>query len=341
MLKTKRDLVNYHRLSFSEREEISRYIAQGKGVRSISRILERNASTVSREIKRTAQFGKPDNYRAIWANYRARRNRKKQGRKRKLDVRKRLKKYVFKKLSMRWSPEQIAIYLTIEYPLDTSMRIAKETIYRYIYVQPRGELKSSLIRALRRSHKRRYKKGRKTTKDKGNQSIPNLVSIDERPREVQDRTVPGHWEGDLLIGKLRRSALGSLVERTSRKTLLVPLTKGHNHELVAREFSREFSKIPKRIRKTMTYDQGSEMSSHEKISQKTKIKVYFSHGGSPWERGTNENTNGLVRQFFPKGTDFTKVSRQEIKQVEKLLNGRPRKVLNWKKPEEVFQELLR
>lgn len=341
MFKTKRGLVNYHRLSFAEREEISRYLARGETIRSISLILARSPSTVSREIKRAAQFGRKENYRAIWANFRAKRNRKKQGRKRKLDTNEKLKRYVFKKLSLRWSPEQIAIYLTIEYPLDISMRVAKETIYRYIYVQPKGELRRSFIKALRRSHKRRYKKDWRANIYKGNKSIPNLISIEERPEEVKDRIVPGHWEGDLLIGKLRRSALGSLVERTSRKTILVPLLLGYNHERVANEFSKELGRIPKRMRKTMTYDQGSEMSSHEKITQKTKIKVYFSHGGSPWERGTNENTNGLVRQFFPKGTDFTRVSRKEIKRVEKLLNGRPRKVLNWKKPEEVFDELLR
>ncbi|MDP3013930.1 MAG: IS30 family transposase [Candidatus Subteraquimicrobiales bacterium] len=341
MSKTKREFANYHRLSFKEREEISRYLARGKTIRSISLILIRSPSTISREIKRSAQFGRKENYRAIWANFRAKRNRKKQGRKRKLDVNKRLKRYVFKKLSLYWSPEQIAIYLKIEYPLDISMRIAKETIYRYIYVQPKGKLKRSLIEALRRSHKRRYKKDWRANIHKGNKSIPNLISIEERPEEVKDRTVPGHWEGDLLIGKLKRSALGSLVERTSRKTILVPLLKGYNHERVAENFSKELGKVPQKMRKTMTYDQGSEMSSHEKITEKTKIKVYFSHGGSPWERGTNENTNGLVRQFFPKGTDFTKVSKKEIKQVEKLLNGRPRKVLHWKKPEEVFNELLR
>lgn len=341
MSKRKRNFVNYHRLSFNEREEISRCLARGETIRSISRILRRNASTISREVNRAARLGN-EYYRAIWANFRAKRNRKKQGRKRKLDVNKKLQRYVFKKLFLRWSPEQIAIYLAIEYPLDISMRVAKETIYRYIYVQPKGELKRSLIQALRRSHKRRYRKNwtNEVHKD-NNKSIPNLISIDERPKEVEDRIVPGHWEGDLLIGKSKRSALGSLVERTTRKTILVPLLNGRDHESVAKEFSKEFVKIPSKMRKTMTYDQGSEMSSHEKITQKTKIIVYFSHGGSPWERGTNENTNGLVRQFFPKGTDFTKVSRKEIKRVEKLLNGRPRKVLDWKKPEEMFDELLR
>jgi IS30 family transposase len=207
---------------------------------------------------------------------RAKRNRKKQGRKRKLDVNKRLQRYVFRKLSLRWSPEQIAMYIAIEYPLDISMRIAKETIYRYIYVQPKGELKRSLIRALRRGHKRRYKKDwtAKAHTD-NNKSIPNLVSIDERPLEARDRVIPGHWEGDLLIGKAKRSALGSLVERTSRKTILVPLLAGRDHESVAQAFAGEFSEIPEKIRKTMTYDQGSEMSSHEKITKKNKHQGIF------------------------------------------------------------------
>lgn len=325
-------------MSFSEREEISRLLAQGESLRSVSRILKRDASTLSREIS----YAGRENYRAFFAHLRAKRRRKKQGRKRKLDVDARLRKYVFKKLSLCWSPEQIAIYLSIEYPKDTSMRVAKETIYRYIYVQPKGELKRSLIKSLRRSHKRRYKKDwTAEAHTDNNRCIPDLVSIDERPREVEDRKIPGHWEGDLLIGKAKRSALGSLVERTSRKTILVPLQNGRDHESVAKEFSKEFEKIPRKMKKTMTYDQGSEMSSHQKITQKTKVKVYFSHARSPWERATNENTNGLVRQFFPKGTDFNQVSRKEIKRVEKLLNGRPRKVLHWKKPQEVFDELLR
>lgn len=325
-------------MSFNEREEISRLLAHGESLRSISRALKRAASTVSREIESMGR----EQYRALAANVKSKRERKNQRRKRKLDTNWKLRKYVFKKLALRWSPEQIAMYIAIEYPLDASMRVAKETIYRYIYVQPKGELKRSLIKALRRNHKRRYKKDwtAKAHTD-NNKCIPNLVSIDERPEEATDRVVPGHWEGDLLIGKAKRSALGSLVERTSRKTILVPLQSGRDHESVAKEFSKEFERIPARMRKTMTYDQGSEMSSHEKITQKTKIKVYFSHARSPWERGTNENTNGLIRQFFPKGTDFTKVSRKEIKQVEKLLNGRPRKVLRWKKPEEVFKVLLR
>jgi IS30 family transposase len=333
MVKTKNNILDYKRLSLNEREEISRYLALGKSLRSTAKILDRDASTLSREI---SPFGK-EYYRAVSAHKRAIRKRRKQGRKRKLDMNEKLKAYVFTRLNERWSPEQIAIYLSIEYPNDMSMRISKETIYQYVYVLPKGELKDSLIKAFRRSHKQRYKKGRII---KGyNKSIPNLVSIEKRPEEVKDRIIPGHWEGDLLIGKHRKSALGSIVERTSRRVILVSLGKVYDHKTVAHKFSKEFSILPESMRKTMTYDQGSEMSSHETITRNTKVKVYFAHGGSPWERGTNENTNSLVRQFFPKGTDFGKVTRKEIKKVERLLNGRPRKVLKWKKPEEVFNEL--
>jgi IS30 family transposase len=333
MAKLKNNISNYQRLSPNEREEISRHLASGKSIRSIARALGRYASTVSREV---SCFGR-DNYRAVSAQNRSVRKRRKQGRKRKMDVNDKLRMYVFEKLDERWSPEQIAFYLSIEYPNDINMKISKETIYRYVYVLPKGELKDSLIKAFRRSHKWRYKKSH--IHKEYNKSIPNLVSIEKRPEEVEDRLIPGHWEGDLLIGKHRKSALGSIVERTSRRIILVPLGNIYDHKTVASKFSKEFSALPDNMCKTMTYDQGSEMSSHETITRKTKVKVYFAHGGSPWERGTNENSNGLVRQFFPKGTDFGKVTRKEIKKVECLLNGRPRKVLQWKKPEEVFNGL--
>ena len=167
-----------------------------------------------------------------------------------------------------------------------------------------------------------------------------MTSIEERPAEVADRTVPGHWEGDLIIGKNRRSALGTLVERTTRTTILVPLNN-RQALTVRKSFAKEIRQVPRQMKLTLTYDQGREMAEHKLFSKQTEIKVYFAHPGSPWERGTNENTNGLVRQFFPKGTDFNKVSRKEIKKVQRLLNGRPRKTLNWQTPYEVFNKLLR
>jgi len=324
----------YVRISFSEREEISRYLALQLSLREIARKLGRNNGTLSREI---SNGGGREYYRAHLAQHRARQKRKKQGCKRKLETNAKLRKYVLEKLALFWSPEQIANSLKIDYPEDTAMRISPETMYRYIYIQPKGELKKMLTRQLRRNHKRRYK--RKGAVKREIRNIPHMISIEKRPEEVKDRAIAGHWEGDLIIGKQKASGLGTIVERTSRKVILVPL-KEKDHSTVARNFSKELNKIPKKLRKTMTYDRGSEMSSHEKITADTKIKIYFAHSKSPWERGTNENTNGLVRQFFPKGTDFTKISSQEIRRAERLLNQRPRKTLGWKTPEEVFAELV-
>lgn len=221
------------------------------------------------------------------------------------------------------------------------MHVSAETIYTYLYVLPKGELKKELLKSLRQGHKRRYRKDRKLRKGMGSARLEDMISIEERPPEVANRSVPGHWEGDLLIGgQTRPSALGSLVERTTRTTLLVPL-KGKSAKEVRQAFAREMKKLPRQMRLTMTYDQGREMAEHKLFTRKTKIKVYFAHPQSPWERGTNENTNGLIRQFFPKGTIFRNIPRREIKRVQHLLNGRPRKVLGWKTPYEAMREVLR
>lgn len=322
----------YQRLSFTDREEISRQLTRGASVRKIARQLKRDVSTISREV---ASGGGRQKYRPLLAQKRSQRKQQRQRRKKKLETNLKLRKYVIGKLFSFWSPEQIANAVKIDYPLDTSMRIAPETIYRYVYVQPKGELKKSLVLALRRAHKHRYKKNGFNKREVRN--IPNMISIDERPKEAKNRKVPGHWEGDLIIGKQKASGLGTLVERTSRKLILAPL-KEKDHVSVSKAFIKAFNKIPRRLRKTLTYDRGGEMSSHEQLTKNTKVKVYFAHSKSPWERGTNENTNGLVRQFFPKGTDFRKVSQREIKRVERLINQRPRKTLKWKTPDEVFEE---
>ena len=170
--------------------------------------------------------------------------------------------------------------------------------------------------------------------------IANMLSIEERPAEVADRTVPGHWEGDLILGKYKRSALGTLVERTTRYTILVPLGNQKDALSVREAYAAAFKTVPEELKKTLTYDQGKEMSQHEQFTIDTGIQVFFAHPGSPWERGTNENTNGLVRQYFPKGTDFSQVSSEEIKEVQRKLNDRPRQVLNYDKPNEVFNKLV-
>lgn len=219
------------------------------------------------------------------------------------------------------------------------MRISHETIYRYLYVLPRGTLRQTLIKALRQERKYRRKQKRGNTEEKRGK-IADMLSIEERPREVADRSVPGHWEGDLIVGLHQKSALGTLVERTTRYTLLVPLGRDKSAVAVRKAYARAFRSIPGELKKTLTYDQGKEMLEHRRFTIDTGIQVYFAHPASPWERGTNENTNGLIRQYFPKGTDFSKVSRHQIKRVQRRLNDRPRAVLDYEKPDEVINRLV-
>lgn len=328
-------MVNYKRLNDLEREDISRMLSQKCSFRNIAKTLNRNVSTISREVN-TGSCNKYT-YRAIKAQSRAKRNsaKRKTG-KHKLNGSPKLRVYITKKLRKKWSPRQIAEELKKDYPMDMTMRISPEAIYTYIYVLPRGTLKKELTSCLRQNHKRRYKQSRGV---KIKRKIEDMLSIEERPKEVEDRTIPGHWEGDLIIGKNSRSALGTLVERTTRTTILIPV-KNKEAEVVAKAFAKEVKKLPKQMKLSMTYDQGREMAKHKLFTNITGVKVYFAHPRSPWERGTNENTNGLIRQFFPKGTDFNKVSRYEIKRVQDLLNGRPRATLNFRKPYEVFNQLI-
>jgi len=315
----------YKRLANKERESISRGLAQKRSIREIAREISRSPSTVTREIKRNS--GKTG-YRAFSASQRARTaaaSRKKG--KSKIAKQEPLRRYVLEKLKEEWSPEEISERIKIEYPWDIAMQISHEAIYQYIYILPRGELKQTLIKALRQEHK--YRRTQKVGIPEENRGkIANMLSIEERPAEIADRTVPGHWEGDLILGKYKRSALGTLVERTTRYTILVPLGDQKDALSVREAYAEAFKTVPDEMRKTLTYDQGKEMSRHEQFTIDTGIQVFFAHPGSPWERVTNENTNGLIRQYFPKGTDFTQVSEDEIKKVQRKLNDRPRKVLN-------------
>ncbi len=326
---------NYKRLIDLEREEISRLLSQKCSFRSIAAVLNRNVSTISREIN--GGSGNKYIYRAVRAGKRARRNasKRKLG-KHKLSGNRKLWKYIRVKLKKKWSPRQIAEELEKDYPLDMTMRLSAEAIYSYIYVLPRGSLKKEIIACLRRNHQRRYKQSRGV---KIERNIEDMLSIEERPEEVENRIIPGHWEGDLIVGKNNRSALGTLVERTTRTTILIPV-KSREAEVVAKAFAKEAKKLPQQMKLSMTYDQGREMAQHKLFTKITGVKVYFAHPSSPWERGTNENTNGLIRQFFPKGTDFNKVSRYEVKKVQDLLNGRPRAALGFLKPYEVFSQLI-
>lgn len=253
-----------------------------------------------------------------------------------LEIYPKLRKQVFSYLAQLWSPEQIAKELSLRYPSHPRMNISHESIYTYLYALPRGQLKHELITYLRQHHQIRRPRSRCRLKSR---PIQDILSIEERPSEVANRTIPGHWEGDLIMGHSNASALGTLVERVTRFTLLVPL-KAKDAISARHAFSRELKTLPQQLKQSLTYDQGQEMAQHRLFTAKTKIKVYFAHPHCPWERGTNENTNGLLRQFFPKGTDFSKISRREIKRVQKIFNGRPRKVLNWQKPAEVFSGLL-
>lgn len=226
--------------------------------------------------------------------------------------------------------------MKLDYPNDMTMRISHESIYQYLYCLPRGELKKELMKGLRQERKLRLDRKAIHARRPG---IQDIISISERPEEVKDRIIPGHWEGDLIVGPLHRSAMGTLVERTTRLTLLVPL-KEKNAFAVRVAFAQAFKRIPKQFAKTLTYDRGTEMAEHKLFTRETKIQVYFADPHSPWQRGTNENTNGLIRQYFPKGTDFHKIPIAAIREAERRLNSRPRKVLGFYTPSECFYELI-
>ncbi len=209
-----------------------------------------------------------------------------------------MRRYIYQKIQRRWSPEQIANGLRRDYPEDETMRVPPETIYSHIYVLPRGALKQELRKYLRQRHGHRWRRLAAGEGD-GRCRLPNMISISERPKEVEDRTIPGHWEGDLIMGKWKKSALGTLVERTTRATILVPLIS-YDAISVRKALVREFRSLPRQMRLSLTYDQGKEMADHVRLSQEAQLQVYFAHPGCPWERGTNENTNGLIRQFCPR-----------------------------------------
>jgi len=323
----------YKRLIHTEREELCYQLALGLSLRRIAKCLNRPPSTLSREFKRTC--GDRNSYRALEAQNNAELKAHKSRKKRKLDTNLQLRAFVFKHLNNYWSPEQIANYLKVLYPSDMTMRISHETIYSYAYVLPRGTLKREITSCLRQHHKNRrlQKKRLKPC------PIQDYLSIEERPIEVADRIIPGHWEGDLIMGHMNKSAVGTLVERTTRMVFIVKLRK-KDAEGVRKAFAEEFKELPEGLKKTLTYDQGQEMAQHKLFTKDTNIQVYFAHPRSPWERGTSENTNSLIRQFFPKGIDFSKVPRKRLKEVQDLLNDRPRKVHGFHTPHEVFSRLL-
>lgn len=325
----------YHRLILAEREEISRGIWAEETFSQIANRIHRDISAVSREVRSKAK--RKCYYSAVKAQEKSDLTKKNKGRKKKLEKKEALKNYVYEKLKTEWSPEEIANRLKLDYPKSKDMRISHEAIYQHLYCLPKGELKKELIKGLRQEKKRRL--SRKNLHYR-KQRIQDLISISERPKEVKDRIIPGHWEGDLIMGKNRASAIGTLVERTTRLTLLSPL-KQKDAFAVRTAFAESFKSIPKQFKKSLTYDRGSEMSEHKLFTGETRIQVFFADPSSPWQRGTNENTNGLLRQYFPKGkVDFKEVPVKKLKEVEARLNNRPRKALGYLTPLECFNKLI-
>jgi IS30 family transposase len=321
------------RLSFEERERISRGIAAGQSARAIARALGRAPSTVSREIERCGGRG---DYRALSAERSAiaRLARPKPG---KLQRSPRLRAAVEAGLAKRWSPQQISARLKVEHPSDPEMRISHETIYQSLYVQSRGELRAQLAANLRRARRRRRARGAPEHRGR----IADMVPIAARPPEVEDRAVPGHWEGDLLVGKAGRSFIANLVERQTRYVMLARLGNERKSTLVTAELAELIARLPTHLARSLTWDQGKELSEHARFSAKTGIAVYFCDPHSPWQRGSNENTNGLLRQYLPKSTDLAARSPVELDAIAAELNGRPRQTLGWATPAEKMEELLR
>ena len=318
-------------LSLSEREEISRGLAEGRSMRTIASLIQRAPSTVSREIGR--HHGRA-RYRAAAADRRAWNSGLRPKRCR-LAIHRRLQKIVSEKLSLNWSPEQISGWLKWQHPDDTEMQISHETIYRSLFIQARGVLKKELISHLRtRRVMRRAKKG--STRDQGRGQIVDAVSIRERPAEVEDRAVPGHWEGDLIAGS-NNTHIATLVERQSRFTMLVKV-RGKDTQNVVKALTKQFQRLPTELRKSLTWDRGFEMAAHKQFTIATDVQVYFCDPSSPWQRGTNENTNRLLRQYFPKGTDLSGYSQADLNRTALELNQRPRKTLAFHCPAEVLND---
>ena len=374
-------------LLFAEREEIAILRAQDFGVRAIARKLRRSPSTISRELRRNASTRSGGfEYRATTAQWHADR-RARRPKVAKLAKNDTLRAWVQERLAgdvctpdgrsvtgprvapwkgrrhgrradrrwaKAWSPEQIARRLPIEFPHDESMRISHEAIYQALYVQGRGALRRELVACLRTGRALRVPRTR--ARDRSRKFVPSELLISERPAEVEDRAVPGHWEGDLIIG-LNQSAIGTLVERTTRFTMLLhlprldgygkqtrekngPALAGHGAEAVRDAIATSIQTLPDQLRCSLTWDQGAEMARHDQLRLDTGLEIFFCDPHSPWQRGTNENTNGLLRQYFPKGTDLSRFTAEELDAVAATLNARPRKTLGWRTPAEALQNHL-
>ena len=316
-------------LTLAEREEISRGIVAQHSIRSMASLLGRSPSTVSREVRRNGGYNK---YRAALADKRAwdRSRRPKQC---KLAKSPWLRRHVSKKLRLSWSPEQIAGRLKRAHPGDEAYQVSHETIYRSLFVQARGVLKKELQQHLKSKRTIRRSK-HATQKGSDHGQIKDMISIRERPASVEDRAVPGHWEGDLISGS-KNSHIATLVERHTRYVMLVKVTSKDTQTVVS-ALIKQSKKLPSELYKSLTWDRGKELAAHQKFTLATDIDVYFCDPQSPWQRGSNENTNGLLRQYFPKGTDLSVHSQTELNKVARRLNERPRKTLEFETPAERF-----
>jgi len=326
-------LKNYRRLSLEERVIIETLLTENKTKSYIATKLNRCRSTITREVNKWGE-----NYKAKLADWYAKDDYLNKRNKDKINTHKKLKMYVYRGLLNSWSPEQISGKIKLDYPNNPIMSISYEAIYAHIYAHRQARLNKKLIALLpyQKSQRRRA-----NTKTKRGVKIKDQISIDDRPKHIETREEIGHWEGDLVIGKNQKSAIGTMVERKARFTYIVKLNN-RKSATVIKGFANELKVTNTLFKKTFTYDNGNEMAQHKKFSKQTNMIVYFAHPYASWERGTNENTNGLIRRFFPKGTDFNTVSEKELKIVQEKLNNRPRKVLGYKTPNEVFKiELLK
>jgi transposase, IS30 family len=326
-----------YRLSMSDRRSIQNGCRAGFTFTAIALLIGKSVPTVSREVGGTQ--GR-DSYRAEVAQLRAE-EQARRPKQTKLERTPALRDRVEAGLEAYLSPEQVAGGLRREFPTDPEMQVHHETIYRELFVQGRGALRAELHQCLRSGRARRVTRAEaRTRRNEGRGRIPDMVNIVERDEEVEGRRVPGHWEGDLIVGKMNASAIGTLVERTTNYTLLLHLPDGHGAEQVTAAITEAMAGLPATLRRSLTWDQGKELSGHKKVAEATGLKVYFCDPHSPWQRPTSENTNGLLRQYFPKGTDLSAHSKEDLAWVQDQFNDRPRKRLEYAKPSELINELL-
>jgi IS30 family transposase len=323
-------------LNLTEREEIACGRERGESMRAIGRRIGRAASTISREINVNGQPGRP--YRAVAAQAAAERRARRPKPHKLADPQ--LHARVQKDLEDNWSPQEIAARLKLDFPDDEAMRISHETIYQSLFIQGRGELRKELTKHLRTGRAIRRPRRRVDGRADPDRRIPDKIMISERSAEAADRAVPGHWEGDLILGKANRSAIGTLVERSTRFLILLHLPGPHDVLAFQDAVVEAMGGLPEQLRRSLAWDQGLEMRNHKQISLAADLPIYFCDPHSPWQRGTNENTNGLLRQYLPKGTDLSVHTPADLAEIARSLNGRPRKTLNWLKPIEVIRPLL-